>query len=244
MWEMWCLLGGLKPDPEKVRAITEYPKPENKQDLQRFLGMVNYLGQFIANLSGRTAPLRLILKKDIEWHWCKEQDDAYQDVKQALITAPTLKFFDVQSAVVIQADASKAGLGACLMQEGHPVAYASRALPEAEQNYAQIEKELLAIVFACEKFNQYVYGKAVVVESDHKPLEMISKKNLSKASPRLQRMLLRLFKYSVDIVYKPGPQMHISDALSRASIQDDSIDKGLVVDIEVMVHNISSKLFP
>ena len=84
------------------------------------------------------------------------------------------------------------GLGACLMQDGHPVAYASRSLTPTEVQYAQIEKELLAIVFAMEKFETYLYGRKVLVESDHKPLEAIFKKSLLSAPKRLQRMLLRL----------------------------------------------------
>ena len=104
-----------------------------------------------------------------------------------------LAYYNVSKPVIVQSDASEAGLGACLAQEGRPVAFASRFLSLAEMNYAQIEKELLSIVFACEKFHQYFYGQqAVTVESDHKPLEYIWKKPLSKTPPRLQRLMLRL----------------------------------------------------
>ena len=102
------------------------------------------------------------------------------------------------------------------MQNGQPVAYASRALTSTEQNYAQIEKELLSIVFGAEKFHQYTYGRKVHVESDHKPLETIHTKPLVSAPKRLQRILLRLQRYDLEIKYKPGKDMHLADTLSRA----------------------------
>ena len=95
-----------------------------------------------------------------------------------------------------------------------PVAYASCSLSSSEINYAQIEKELLAIVFACAKFHHYIYGFQTRVHSDHKPLEIIFKKSLHQASPTLQRMLLRLQKYDLDIKYVRGKHLHVADTLS------------------------------
>lgn len=88
------------------------------------------------------------MRKDSVWQWQHEHDTAVKKLKDALVTAPVLKFFDLKKTVVVQADASKDGFGACPMQDGHPIAYASRALTDTEKNYAQIEKELLAIVFS------------------------------------------------------------------------------------------------
>ena len=132
-------------------------------------------------------------------------------------TAPELKYYDVTKPMTIQCDASSVGLGATLMQEGQPIAFSSRALSIPEQGYAQIEKECLAIVFACEKYDQYVCGKEKVqVESDHEPLEIIFKKPLYTAPKRLQSMLLRLQRYDLHIQYKPGKEMLIADLLSRS----------------------------
>ena len=109
-----------------------------------------------------------------------------------------LKYYNLDEEVTIQCDASQSGLGATLLQNGQPVAYASRALTSAETRYAQIEKELLAIVLACERFETYIYGREVItIETDHKPLETIVLKPLHSAPQRLQRMLLRLQKYSL-----------------------------------------------
>ena len=133
-----------------------------------------------------------------------------------MTSAPVQVFYDVRKPVLVSCDASNFGLGAVLLQGNKPTAYASCALTDTEKRYAQIEKELLAVVYALEKFNQYVYGKTVQVESDHKPLESITKKSLCQAPPRLQRMLLQLQKYDFILSYKPGKEMVIADTLSRA----------------------------
>ena len=122
------------------------------------------------------------------------------------------------------------GLGACLMQNSRPVAYASRSLSEYETRYAQIEKELLVIVFAVTKFHYFIYGTQVGVESDHKPLEAILRKPLHKATHRIQLMLLKLMWYKLEIKYVPGSRMYIADTLSWAYVpgeEDDSMDMAL-----------------
>ena len=210
---------GVKPDDAKVTAIANMPAPEDKHGVQRLLGMTRYLAQYIPGEATITAPLRQLLKKDAAWQWAHEHDAALESLKNALIRAPSLKFYDQHKPLTIQADASKDGLGACLLQDGCPLSYASRALSGTEQNYAQIEKELLAIVFAAKRFHQYIYGKTVTVQSDHKPLEVIFKKHLSKSPARLQRMLLQLQCYDLDIAYTPGKDMHVADTLSRAVVK-------------------------
>ena len=126
-----------------------------------------------------------------------------------------LRYYDRTKPVTVQADASQRGLGACLVQEGKPIAFASKSLTDTETRYANIERELLAIVFACQCFNTYVLGRQFTVESDHKPLEMIHQKSLASAPPRLQRMSLQLQRYDLTIKYRPGKDMLLTDALSR-----------------------------
>ena len=110
------------------------------------------------------------------------------------------------------------------MQDGQPVGYASRAMTSAEINYAQIEKELLVIVFGLERFEQYVLGRPVKIETDHKPLESIVKKSLISAPKRLQRMMLRLQKYDLKVTYKKGSEMYLADTLSRAFVQSSAVE--------------------
>ena len=120
------------------------------------------------------------------------------------------------------------------------MAYASRSLTSAEENYAQIEKEMLAIVFACSKFHQYLYGKEKVqVQSDHKPLQSIMKKPLHRASPRLQRLMLKLQPYDLLVGYVPGKLMYVADTLSRAYIKE-SVSVSDEDDPCVMIHTMDS----
>ena len=116
--------------------------------------------------------------------WSQEQEEAFVKIKKAVSTAPVLKFFTPSEPTEGEGDASEKGIGFALMQQGQPVTYASRALTKAEQNYSQIEKELLAQVFGMEHNHQYVYGRRVTLWTDHKPLEMIAKKPLAAAPKR------------------------------------------------------------
>ena len=210
---------GLKVDPSKVEAISRMPIPEDKKAVQRLLGMVNYVRDFIPRLSEKTEPLRNLIKEDSEFIWREEtHGKCFEEIKELLTNAPVLKYFDVNEAVVLQCDSSEKGIGACLFQGGRPVVYHSRALTPTECNYAQIEKELLAVVSAAKKFHRYIYGRKVKVESDHKPLEVICRKSLLSAPKRLQRMLLAIQMYDLDIVYKKGTELYFADTLSRAYI--------------------------
>ena len=211
---------GLKPDPCKVEAIEQMPDPTDVHSLHRFLGMVNYLAKFLPCLSDETEVLRNFTERDAEWCWLPAHADALARVKEIIVTAPVLAYYDVSKPVIIQCDASQTGPGAALLQEGCPVAYSSHVMTPTEQNYAQIEKELLAIVFTCEKFDQYIFGRSdVVVQSDHKPLETIFKKPIHSSPKRLQRMRLRLQNYDIQVEYKKGTTMFLADTLSQAYLE-------------------------
>ena len=192
------------------------PKPTDVQSVKRFLGMANYLSKFLPHLSTVTETLRRLEDKLVGWHWNEVHERAFTDVKQLITNHPVLRFYDMSKEVTLQCDASQSGLGVALLQEGQPVAFASRALTATEKNYAQIEKALLAIVHACERFDQYLFDREVTVETDHKPLEAILKKSLLTAPKRLQRMMMRLQNYQLKVVYKKGQEMYIADTLSRA----------------------------
>ena len=129
--------------------------------------------------------MRALLHKDVEFSWQSEQADACHKVKTALTQTPVLNYYDRSKSVRLQVDSSSKGLGACCMQDGKPIAYASKTLTPTEVGYAQIEKETLAILFGCTRFKNYVYGRRTVVESDCKPIESIMKKPLCSAPPRL-----------------------------------------------------------
>ena len=211
---------GLKPDPKKVKAIIEMPKPKDVAGVRRFIGFVNYLSKFMPRLSEVCELLRRLTMKDVEWHWTEHQEQAFNKLKQLVTVAPVLEYFEPNEELTLQRDASDTGLGAVLTQNGQPIAFASRALSDAETRYAQIEKELLAVVFGLEKFHQYTYGRPVTVQSDHKPLEVIVKKPVYNAPKRLQHLLLRLLVYDVNLLYRRGSQMELADTLSRAYLPE------------------------
>ena len=145
--------------------------PKGKEELQRFLGMTTYLAKFIPNYSQVAAPLRILLEKSTEWHWTHEQEASFQELKRLITNTPVLNFFNSDKPTTLSVDASSKGMGAVLLQEEGPIAYASKSLTASQRNYAQIEKEMLAIVLGCTKFHAYIYGLPnVCVETDHKPL--------------------------------------------------------------------------
>ena len=222
-----CFMGhiltnsGIKPDPGKIKAITDMPSPSDVSGVRRLLGMVNYLTKFIPHLSDLTHPISILTQKDVEFQWSDQQERAFTKVKEAISKPTMLTYFDVQKDVTIQCDSSKDGLGCALLQEGKPIAFASRALSSTEQLYAQIEKEMLSCVFAVQKFHTYVYGRHFTLENDHKPLETIFKKGIQTAPRRIQSMMIKLHGYDFDYEYKKGTLLYVADTLSRASLSSE-----------------------
>ena len=153
---------------------------------------------------------------DVPWNWSKTQDNAFEAMKRLVSEAPVLRFYDPDKELSIQCDASQTGLGAAMLQDGQPLAFVSRALTDTETRYAQLEKEMLAVVWSIEKFDQYTYVRRVNMVSDHKPLESIMKKALASAPKRLQGMMMRLQKYDINLIYVPGKNLLLADTLSRA----------------------------
>ena len=232
---------GLKPDPAKVTAVENMQQPTNKAELETILGMVNYLSRFAPNLSEVTAPMRQLLPKDVEFCWESPQSDAFEKMKQ-IITKPgqVLAYFDPTKDLTLQCDASKYGLGSALLQEGKPIAYASKSLTPSEVNYAQIEKEMYAILFGCRKFHHFVYGRKVHVQCDHLPIISIFRKSINSAPARLQRMLLQLQKYDLDIKHYPSKQVPVADTLSRKFVSDTFPE--LSAGMDMQVHLVMSGL--
>ena len=176
-------VNGIEPDENKIKSILEMPKPEDKKDVPRLLGLINYVGKFIPNLSELTAPLRELLVKNKPWQWGKSQNQSFERIKELLVSKKCLAYHDVQKPVKILVDASKSGIGAVLLQDDKPIAYASQSLTAMQQRYAPNEQEMLGVVYGCQRFHQYIYGKKVIIQSDHKPLETIMKKPI--AEPRV-----------------------------------------------------------
>ena len=201
---------GIESDPEKTAAITKFQKPASVSEVRRFLGMANQLSKFVPHLASMTKPLRDLLTKKNSWSWGPPQQEAFQVVKQALTKSPVLALYDPGLETTVAADASSYGLGAVLRQKQadgttRPVAYVSRSMSPTEARYAQIEKEALALTWACERFSDYLIGLRFCIETDHKPLvPLFSQKQLDEMPIRIQRFRLRMMRFSFSIRHVPG----------------------------------------
>ena len=149
---------------------------------------------------------------------------------------PVLAIYNLKLPVVVQTDASKDGLGCVIVQNEHPVANASRTLSKSEQKWAQIEKELLAIVFACQRIHYFLYGREFTDESDHKPLETLVKRDINDVAMRLQRVFMSLLRYpKMTVFYKPGKEMLVADCLSRSQLSECDED----TDLSGIIHSVT-----
>ena len=173
---------GLHTCKNKVEAIEKAPAPKNVTELRSYLGLLNFYGKFLRNLSSILAPLHQLLKKDAKWVWKVNQQRAFNKTKEMLQSATVLTHYDDKKELLLSCDASPYGLGAVLshrMPDGSekPISFASRSLAPAEKNYSQLDKEGLAVVFAVKKFHQYLFGRRFSIFTDHKPL--LTKTNTS-----------------------------------------------------------------
>ncbi|XP_053403234.1 uncharacterized protein K02A2.6-like [Mercenaria mercenaria] len=225
---------GLKPDPSKIEAIANLEVPKTRRELENILGMANYMQKFAPNLAEVTSPMRALLKKDVEFLWDVPQTQSFDKMKDIITHSPVLAYFDPKQPVILECDSSLYGCGAALFQNGRPVAFASKTLTETESRYANIEREMNAIVFSCSRFHQYIYGRKVTVHSDNKPLCAIMQKHLCACPPRLQRMRLALSKYDLDVQFVPGKEIPTSDLLSRQPLKLTFENN----DLDIHVHTV------
>lgn len=212
---------GIKPDPNLVDAIVNYPTPKNIKDVMSFLGLSGFYRQYIDNYAQISEPLCSLKKKNVKFKWDAFTDEAFSKLKEKLISAPILQYPNFENKFFITTDASGLAIGAVLSQLNNdskdlPIAYASRILNQAEKNYPAIKKELLAIVWAIRRFRPYVYGRQFTVITDHKPLTYLY--SISNPCSMLIRWRLELDEYTFDIKYRPGKQNQNADALSRIEI--------------------------
>lgn len=212
---------GIQPDESKISTIREYPTPTNRKEVHRFIGMVNYLSRYLKNLSANLTNLRKLIVETTPWKWTSVEEEEFLRVKSLVADASTLRYYNVNEPLIIECDASCFGLGVAVFQSTGVIGYASRTLTKTERNYAQIEKELLAILFACIRFDQLIVGNPeTIVKTDHKPLVTLFEKPLLSAPRRLQHMLLNLQRYRLHIEFVSGKDNVVADALSRAPLDE------------------------
>lgn len=217
---------GVRPLDKYIKSVAHFRVPKNIEELQSFLGLINYINKWIPNMATMTEPLKQLLRAklgknaSIEELWTSEQDHAFTSLKETLAKIQTLGYYDVNDKTQVIADASPVGLGAVLVQIDAKgpriIAYGNRTLTDCERRYSQTEKEALALVWAIEHFNVFLFGKEFDLITDHKPLEILFGAK-SKPCARIERWVLRLQAYRYNIKYKPG-KSNIADPLSRLCI--------------------------
>jgi hypothetical protein len=183
---------GIRPDPKKVEAVQTWPVPKNVHDVRSFLGLANSFRKFIDHYSEIAVPLTNLTRKANAWDWTGRCQDAFELLKQKLTEAPLLRTPDERLLYEVVTDAFDLGLGAVLLQEGHPVAFKSRKLNSAELNYNVTEKEMLAVVHALRVWRCYLEGADFTVNTDHVSNTYFqTQPNLSRRQARWSEFLHR-----------------------------------------------------
>ncbi|CAF1082211.1 unnamed protein product [Brachionus calyciflorus] len=239
---------GIRMTEDKTKALKEASVPTSPGEVQSLLGLSTYCSRFIQNHAEITDPLRKLIRGKNEWKWDTDQDKALKMLKESA-TGKILSYYNSKWITKLVVDASPVGLGAILMQYNpndsddiRIVAYASRSLTDVERRYAQIEKECLAIVWGCEKFHIYLYGRFFIIKTDNKALEYIFKRSGRKTPLRIERWTIRLNEYDFKVEHTPG-KSNPADYLSRKPIVSDSVINQ-VANVELYVNYIFEQNIP
>jgi len=208
---------GVRPNPQKIDCVVKFPTPTNAKEIKSFLGLSGYYRRFVPNYGQIAKPLTSLLKKDVPFYWSDLCQESFDKLKAILTKEPLLQYPDFEQPFNLTCDASNFAIG-CILSQGPigkdlPIAYASRTLNKAEQNYNTTEKELCAIVWGVKQYRPYLYGQKFKIITDHRALSWLF--NVKDPGSRLIRWRLKLEEYEYEIHYKPGVSNTNADALSR-----------------------------
>ena len=212
---------GVKMSGDKTDAVRLMKDPENKTELQQFLGLLNFYAPFMDNVAMTTAPLYDLLKKDVPWKWETKHSVLISKLKEEMLSERVLAPYDPAGPLTLTTDGSPVGIGGALEQNGRPVALVSRKLTYTESRYPQIEREALAIVWCVKRLNRYLAYRSFKIITDHKPLEYLfdPHKNLpEKATKRIEGWVEMLSRYKYEISGKRTNAIPHADALSRLPV--------------------------
>ncbi|CAG2186270.1 Retrovirus-related Pol polyprotein from transposon 17.6,Retrovirus-related Pol polyprotein from transposon 412,Retrovirus-related Pol polyprotein from transposon 297 [Mytilus edulis] len=237
---------GIKVDDSKIQAVKSFPIPNNQHDVRSFLGLCNYYRKFVKNYSKIAAPITHLLKKNMKFKWTSDCNEAFETLKQALITAPILKYPDFEKEFILACDASTQAIGYILSQKDEngqerPIGYGGRNLSSAERNYTVTELELLALVKGISYFHVYLANSKFTVYTDHKALCWL--KTIKNNSTRLMRWALQVQEYNFEVCHRSGSKNTHADALSRRKYdlndQEDGTD-----DKPIKAESIDPEIIP
>ena len=208
---------GIKPDPEKVKAIQSLATPTTVKGVRSFIGMCGYYRRFVPSFAKIAKPLTDLTKKNRHFYWTEECQVSFETLRTALMEAPVLAYPDISKPYKVYTDASNYAIGAALVQDTgmgeRVIQYLSHQLNETQRRWPIIEKESYAIVYGIQKFRPYLLGSKFTVMTDHKPLKQLFTSEMR--NPRIQRWAIMLDEYGCDIEYVSGSQNVVADALSR-----------------------------
>ena len=210
---------GILLDQKKIEALNHMEFPPDKETMRSYLGMINYLNRYSALSAHLAAPLSALTHQAVDYKPGKVHFGNFNRLKMEVSNIRALPYFDVNAETTLQIDASKKGLGACLIQKGKIICNASRALTKTEQNYQNLEREALGTIWGMEKFHYFLNGKEFTLETNQKPLVSIYKKHMIDI--RVQRLIFRSFPYlPFKVVYKKGTDIPVADAFSKVTPMD------------------------
>ncbi|XP_035539640.1 uncharacterized protein LOC118344014 [Juglans regia] len=212
-WRYVVSTKGIEVDEEKVKAIKEWPTPKSITEVRSFHGLASFYRRFVKDFSTIAAPLTEVIKKNVEFHWGANQENAFATIKERLCSAPVLALPDFNKAFEIECDASGIGIGAVLMQDRRPIAFFSEKLSGASLKYPTYDKELYALVRALETWQHYLWPREFVIHTDHESLKHL--KGQGKLNKRHARWMEYIETFPYVIRYKQGKENIVADALSR-----------------------------
>ena len=212
-------VSGLNPDPKKVEAVRKFPKLKNAKGVRQFLGLAGYYRLFIKYFAKIAKPLTKLLQKNETFNWTKDAENAFENLKEILCSAPLLQSSDMNKPFLITTDASGYAVGGILLQgkigRDIAIAYTSRVLRGPELKYDTYEKEALAVIHAVRTYRPYVFGRKFTIVTDHQPLIWFKTADLNT---RVQKWRFKLSDYKYEIIYKLGKMNVNADALSTKTV--------------------------
>lgn len=225
---------GIKPNPAKLESIKSFAIPQNQKQIKQFLGLTGYYRKMIPGYAKIAKPLTAALRTDARIDLSnKDYIESFETLKSLLQNEPILQLPDFKKQFILTTDASNYAIGSVLSQNVNgkdlPISYASRTLNKHEEKLSTIEKELLAIVWACKHFRPYIYGRKILINSDHKPLQYLH--NMKDPSAKILRWKCQLADYDIDIKYITGKTNVVADALSRISKEPTISDADPIKDL-------------
>jgi hypothetical protein len=209
---------GVSTDPEKVKVIVDWPVPKSVNELHSFLGLADYYRKFVKHFGILARPLIDLLKKNTVYLWTRDHEDSFAALKLALSSAPVLALPDFSLPFAIETDACATGIGAVLIQQGHPLAFISKALGPRNRGLSTYEKEYMAILVAVDQWRHYLQSAEFIIFTNQKSLIHLNEQRLH--TPWQQKVFTKLLGLQYRVVYKQGVDNRVADALSRRTQTD------------------------